>query len=411
MYPWNDGIPRWDQWNEIAVWEAHYEGRPVLPLILERYNGHIIALPRLITFGLGLLTDWSLRAELLVLYLLAMATAAVFILMLRDSGERALLLAAPVTLLVFSVGQYASFLTSYAIGQHLCQLGIASTIFAMTRPRLSWPHLVAASVAAAVATFSWGGGLLAWPLGGVALLLRIPRRWPIWLVWGALSLAAAGVVVRQGTGLPPLWYILSHPDFALFALTLLGKPICSQPFPPASMALFAGIVLAVVLSPILLWAGRLRQPLLLLRWGLLGASGVGAAILIALARPGPLEHALAPHYSAATYPLALSLMVLLCHVLWAWMDRSPTRAGRLAAGAAVLLFLSLVGARELLLAHRLVPTLASWAQISRELGDRFKESRATDQEIQTYFHPDLELVRHGRDVLRRHRLAMYRDSP
>jgi hypothetical protein len=123
-----------------------------------------------------------------------------------------------------------------------------------------------------------------------------------------------------------------------------------------------------------------------------------------------MEHALAPQYSAATYPLALSLMVLMCHVLWGWMDRSPTRPGRLAAEAAAVLFLSLVGARELLLAHRLVPTLTSWAETSREQGRKLTEGRATDQEIQSFFHPDPELVRHGKALLQRHRLAMYRNA-
>jgi hypothetical protein len=412
FFPWSDDVPRWDQWALVPMWEAHFAGQPVLPLLLEPYNNHMNVAPRALFFVLGLVTRWSLRTEILVGYLLATCLAAVLILMLRDTGERFLLLAAPVTLQVFSLIQYGGFLTGYAVGHHLCQLGIATTIFALTRPRISGLHVGAAALAAAVATFSWGSGVVTWPLGILILLVRKQWRWTVWTLWVGLTVAALLVVRIGGGSLAGLPFIVRQPHFALFGLTLIGKPVSPWGFPEASMALVLGILLAVAFAATLVRAWELGPPLLLLRWGLLGASGLGAAALITLARGGsPLEQALAPQYVGATYFVGLALLVLLSHCFWTTWERPGSRAIRWAGGAAFVLLLVTVGAREWSLAHNLLPTLFQWRQITAGFADKVLDGTITDDEIRKTLHPDVELVRHSLTVLRRHRLALYRDHP
>lgn len=412
FFPWTDDIPRWDQWPLVEMWEAHFSGQPVLPVLLEPYNNHMNVVPRALCFALGLVTRWSLRAEILACYLLATCLAAVLLLMLRDSGERFLLLAAPVTLLVFSMNQYASFLTSYALGQHLCQLGIAVTIFSLTRPRISGLHLGTAALAAALATFSWGSGVLAWPLGALILLVRMRRSWAGWALWGGLA-AVSILLFQKGSGsLAGLPGILRQPHYALFGLTLIGKPVSPWGFPEASLALVLGILLLVAFTATLVRAWELGPPLLLLRWGLLGASGMGAATLIAIGRGwAPLEQALSPQYVSATYFLALSLLVLLSHCLWTIRDRSGSRPVRWASGTAVVLLLAAAGVRELGFVRNTLPTLRQWHQLTLPAADKVRKGTITDDEIRRTLHPDVELVRQGLIVLRRHRLAVYRDLP
>lgn len=412
LWPWFEDLPKWDQWSMIEVWEAHFAGRPVLPLLLAPYNGHLNVLPRLVFYGLGLVTGWSLRTEMVLLELLAAGTAAVLILMLRDSGERFLLLAAPVTLLVFSMGQYGSFLSGYGIGQHLCQLALTATIFVLTRPRISGRHVAAALVTAAIATFSWGSGVLAWPLGGVALLVRMRRRWGLLILWGSCMLAAA-LVVRQGAGpMASPFSVLTGSRFAVFALTLIGRPVSPQGFPEAGSVLVLGSAAVTALVLLLVWTWTLRQPLVLLRWGLLGISGLSAAGLIAVPRsPGSPEIALSTHYSCATYPAFLAALVLACCCLWAAMDGPATPGERRMAGAALVILFGLLAGRELLLARQLIPVLRNWAEISRTVGIRLQEGTITDDEIRRALHPDVHLVRRGNALLRRHRLALYRNLP
>lgn len=411
--PWIDQVPKWDQWTMIEVWEAHFTGKPVAPLLLAPYHGHLNVVPRILFYLLGLLTGWDLHAELLLLYVTAAGTAAVLLLMLRDSGERSLWLAAPVTLLLFSLTQSTAFLSGYTAGQFLCQLSLAGTIFVLTRPRISVRHVAAAAVLAALATFSWGSGLLAWPLGGVILLVRMPRRWGVWAAWGALLLATALVLRQAGGGnLLALRVLVTRPSFALFALTLLGRPLCMQGFPDASTALALGIAQAVAFPVVLLWTWAQRQSLLVLRWGLFGLSGLGAAALITVPRGGgPLEPALAPHYAIAISPLLLSLIVLAVHGFWHAMDHRGSRLASRAGGGIVLLLLALVGFREMRLARELVPILGSWSNTWKTAGQRLQSGEITDLEIRRTFHPDVRLVREGMLALRRHRLALYRDLP
>ncbi|HWW61292.1 MAG TPA: hypothetical protein VN181_07990, partial [Thermoanaerobaculia bacterium] len=188
VFPLTVDVPQYDEWSRIPLLEAYYEHRPVLPLILQPYNGHIIAVPRAILLVTAVATHWNLRAEILLCYLVAFTTCAVLVLMLRDSGRHTLLLAAPVTMMVFSFMNFAVFLNAFPLCEHLCLLGLVATIFALTRPAISGRHVAAAMFAAAIATFSWGGGIVVWPIGAVALLARC--RWVSVTTWCAPAIAA-----------------------------------------------------------------------------------------------------------------------------------------------------------------------------------------------------------------------------
>jgi len=53
LNPLTSEMPTWDQWSEVTVWSAHFEHRPVLPVLLSPYNGHFNLVPRLISTGWG----------------------------------------------------------------------------------------------------------------------------------------------------------------------------------------------------------------------------------------------------------------------------------------------------------------------------------------------------------------------
>ena len=68
LFPLVENMPTWDQWHLIGLWSAYYEGRPVLPLLLAPYNGHLNLLPRLIFFGMGVLSHWDVRLDIIASY-------------------------------------------------------------------------------------------------------------------------------------------------------------------------------------------------------------------------------------------------------------------------------------------------------------------------------------------------------
>src|SRR6185503_13969537 len=81
-------MPVWDQWSEVEVWDAHYAGRPVLPLLIKNYNGHWNCLPRIFFFLLGLLTRWDMRAEVFLNYGAALLTQLILLRMLYEARPR-----------------------------------------------------------------------------------------------------------------------------------------------------------------------------------------------------------------------------------------------------------------------------------------------------------------------------------
>lgn len=412
FFPFVDNIPKWDQWSLIEVWEAHYQGRPVLPLLLKPYNGHLNVLPRFLFYGLGLVTHWNVRMEVLLSYVLALGTAAALLLMLRDSGKELLLMAVPAVALVFSLNQFENYLSGYPLGQVLSQLAVTVTVLALTRPRITARHVAAGAVAAAVATFSWGAGLVSWPIGILALALRPESRRRMLLPWCVLTLLCA-LAVKWGAGASGQLSLRAFLDFDTpFFLALLGRPMAYRAFPDYVSAVGVGFLLVLAFVLALEGALRSRRWLLALRWGLLGLSSLGAAVLVTLARfkSGPGQ-ALASHYSTAAYPLVLALLVLLCQWLLAWRGTARSGLQRAAASLLVAALLVLPLAVVYAQSRETYLVLRGWELSSQGHDRKLLAGTITDDEIRSSLHPDVELVRRGVALLREHRLAVFAGAP
>jgi hypothetical protein len=410
IFPFVDNIPKWDQWSLIELWEAHFEGRPVRSLLLAPYNGHLNIVPRLLFYVLGLATHWNLRAEVLASYLFALLTAAALLLMLRDSGKELLLLAAPAAGLVFSLNQFENYLSGYPLGQVLSQCALTVALCVLTRPRITAWHAVGGMLAALVATFSWGAGLVAWPLGLLALALR-PGGRRLVIPWVAVTLVCGYLVKRGAVGGASLLVGLRDFDTA-FCFALLGRPLSYRAFPAFTVAVGCGFLLVLAFVLLLEQTLRARQWLLALRWGLLGASALGAAVLVSLGRAaaGPGQ-ALASHYSTATYPLLLAVLALAGRRLLDWRATAASRLQRAAVavlGAALLavpLWVIQAQSRETFLIIRM------WEEASQEIDRKLLAGTVSDDEIRRSLHPNTALVRRGTAFLREHRLAFGRYNP
>ena len=70
-----DGVdtPFWDEWDGTApLFEKMLAGTLGFADFFAQHNEHRILFPRLIFFGLGRLTHWNIRAELFVIWFLAL---------------------------------------------------------------------------------------------------------------------------------------------------------------------------------------------------------------------------------------------------------------------------------------------------------------------------------------------------
>jgi hypothetical protein len=255
---------------------------------------------------------WDLRVELGIgLLMTALKTLLVWLAVSGPLTRRARLWLLPaLSFLAFSVSQ----VTSFTFGESALQMQLAQVAFAagaLALARLAdWPGARAASLAACglLASWSWGGGVMAWPVFAAALLAsgeRNLRRWALLPAAAALGLAqyvwflviAPLPPVVKSPGLRGLWRVVD----------LVGRPFANGtgtnggPLPAAIFFGAAGLVLAAAA----VWAARhaLRErlpALAILGWSLL------LALQISVLRPD-----VAPWYVAPMTVFWLGLAGLL----------------------------------------------------------------------------------------------------
>lgn len=408
IFPMVQNFPKWDQWSMIPTWHAHFQGDGMLTELLRPYNGHYNVIPRMIFYGLGLVTSWNVRVEVVLSYLAALATLAILIAMLADSGKRFVGLAWIAALQVFSIKQFENYMSGYPFGQVLSQMAATFTVFILTRRELERRHVALAAVAAVVATFSWGAGLAACCAGLLALLLR-GRRYPLLIAAWIAGTGVVAAVVWSGahSGGSAAGLLDAGIDPVLFALTVLGNPLTLAAFAEVENALWLGAAICSAFVVSLAAAWRLGRRNLALRWGLLGLMTLGACLLIGLGRSGSgPEQALASHYVTAAYPLTLATIVLAVSSLLAIARRRGGTARWVAAAAAALL-LAGATAQPVLVSVRSLQTVQSWQPSVVAATERAIDGELSDDEIRRFLHPNPTLVRNGLVLMERHRLSCF----
>lgn len=398
LFPLVGVLPTWDQWSMAEVWEAHLSGRPVAPLLLKPYNGHLNVIPRVVFFGLGLLTDWNLTYEVLASYALACGSLILLIDLLRRTDERLVVLATPTALLVFSLHQFENFLSGYPMGQHLSQFMALLAVHVISTSSGSSRGFGGAVAAALVSTFSYGAGLAVWVAG---LLVAVVRR--TWsraqvCVWSACAISV-GLAVQAAASpgaLPAL------PANSLdFFLSVIGRSVSWSPMPPRPTAVVTGVVLLAAFVALSFAGWRSLQRRLAVSWVSIGLLGVQSAALVTFARAAAgWEHALTSHYVTAIYPITVSILALLGMIAFDSRRLAPTLFAAVTIVVSMLVVASSIA---------WLPVLRGWAGIIQTNNCRIIFGTATDQEIRTSHHPDAALVRHGSQLLRNHRLGAFRN--
>ncbi|HEX5856209.1 MAG TPA: hypothetical protein VFZ57_11370 [Thermoanaerobaculia bacterium] len=274
------------------------------------------------------LFQWSVWVELglglaLVAATLALLTRAIH-------GQTRWLLLPLLSLLLFSTSRVSIFTFGEPALQYgFSQLGVAIGAFALAR-RPGPPIALALALAfgGILASWSWGGGTLLWPVFFAALLARRVRGGTAWAVFAGGAVAG----LAQYAWLLPLEMPRAAPGPVSWGtkcrlvLDLLGRPFANGTASPDpdlwSQAIGAGGLLVLAATLILLRT-RLREmpaPLLLVAWGLL------VALEIVLVRT-----AVAPWYAS---PMALFWAGLLMLLAAA---PAPFRAGGILAVALLTL--------------------------------------------------------------------------
>ncbi len=231
-----------DDWVIMPMLSHYTDGSLQAADLWETHNEHRIVFPKLVMFGLGLLSHGNVVVNMYLIEVLLLVILAIFAVALRRQfrGGLAAWLIVPPAFLVFSLRQYENMMWGFQIGFVMVGAAALATFLCLSRignERYRTPFL-GATMTATVAAYSSIHGLLVWPVGvGQVLMVPLTKRRKIVVVaiWTVLGVAEWGVYF-PGWVKPP-----EHPamGFSLryFVMTVGGALMGNE-----TAALSAGVV-------------------------------------------------------------------------------------------------------------------------------------------------------------------------
>jgi hypothetical protein len=367
--PWGD---EWD--STVPLLEKMQAGTLRWADFFAFHNEHRIFFPRLLTFGLARLTDWNVRAELLIIWLLACTCSfnlwqMMLVTNWRHSRTRDWLLLGS-NILLFAPCQWENLLWGFQIGFFLPLAALTACFWAA--PALRRPFDFLATMALClVCTFSIASGFVSWLLTAPLLLLwqrKLPARgekiwWLTWLLVGTVSIVLYFRGYAQPAIHPSAWEAWKHPLRAIqFILAYLGTPFSGAAPDPSSWALVASSALVILFAACLMYLWRWRRDNALLApalpWVSLAGSAVVNAFLTMLGRLGfGVFAATQSRYVSFAIMLPIGLLFLTSLVFAHWRKRFNRAGGKLGLGRGLVV---LVIALSLLFVGGSIKSLESW---------------------------------------------------
>jgi hypothetical protein len=410
-------LPIVDEWTYLPIIERSFTGTLDLGQLWAQYAEHRPIFPLLVMLFFVHATGWNIHYELVVTVLVATIFFFVLTRMFRralpERERRPPWLCALLSLVVFSLCQWEVWLWGAQIQMFLNVLGVSAGILMLTRRQLEGKDLALAALFGVLATYSFGNGLLFWPLGLVLVAFaRQERRtrWRLLLAWLLVSAAVIGSYFyrfqSQG-GSATLASVLNDPvHYLRYFLTYIGSPLASfggSAFPPRDTGLgalvgAAGCVLLIAATrrAIRVFGSAER----VLPFLALAGYAVGSGLLATRSR----FHFGVPQAYASRYTTTSSLFWIgtigIAALLVAERDRFAGWFRPSLGGIAVL-----VAVGSLTSIHEFPGRKAILLPARDEM------LRGDNWELLKRLHPDEQVVRSGLVLLRRLRLSVFRDAP
>ena len=408
-------VPLIDQWSFVPQIERFYTGTLTIGDLWAQHGEHRLMFPKMVMLGLASVTGWNVLYEIALSVVLATAIFVIVASILRRdlsaSGKAPpawlwLLL----SLAVFSLSQWENWLWGWQVQIFLNVFFVSGAIALLARSPLEWKTLLSAALLGFAATYSFGNGLLVWPIG-MALVALAPavrgRRSVLLAAWAVLSIGVIGSYLagfRGGTA-PPMETILVRPiAYLRYVTTYLGSPLASfsgSAWPPRDTGVAAlvgtgGLLLLLLAARRALARPRAEWPL-----GSLGiaAYALASGLVVSVARFNfGTPNALASRYTT----VGTLFWIGTIGVVWSAASSGSRSTRRLWAGAigaiAVLVTVSSLYSIPIFAARR-----------TMLLPARAEMTRGEDAALLMRLHPEIQQVRYALPVLRRFHLSVFRD--
>ena len=339
VYAFGVNLYWWDDWPTLPVLFEHYDAGTLSPAdFWELHNEHRVLFPKLVMFGLGLLTRGDAVANMYFSQLLLAAILATYVIAFRRQfpGGWATWLMAPMAFLVFSWRQTENMLWGFQVGFVMVMAAALAAFLCLSRlsNQRYGPMFVGAVAAATVAAFSSIHGLLVWPVGlGQLFVVSLSRRLKVMLatVWAGIA-AIEWLAFFQGWEKPP-----SHPAWGFaweFLPTLVGGALWSS----RRLAFAGGIVLLLAAAGAVVLVFACRQWAAQSFWLATMAFALATLGAITMGRCGyGVDYALASRYATFSIPI-----VIASYAIFVVQGRQRRHPATIAA-AAVLLIMAVAG--------------------------------------------------------------------
>ena len=367
---WTVPMMLWDHLDLVPILQAWQSGSLTDSGFLHMHGGHMHTAAYVVLLVTTTLSGGQPWLDGVVSWLFLLIYAAVVLAFAREtfagSSRRDSGFTALVALLALFPGHLANLQWGWQVAVFLCLAGVALTIFALTRARLDWRHLLLALPAAALAYFSFATAIALFPTALILVALRrdcsLARRAAMALPW----VAASVLVLLPYRDMPTADSSLGVTTLALYALNFLGAGIARFATDLAPWLAFAAMASGA-------WAyARCHRQRDCLPWlGLLLFAGF-AAVLVALGRAAPFgsEHAFVTRYVSFSSLFWIGWTGL---VACAYRDRLPAP---MRIGVALVALFSIVNALHMIRkaervsaqAHATATTIrTNWPQVDRRL--------------------------------------------
>ncbi|MBZ0309010.1 MAG: hypothetical protein K8I82_23295, partial [Anaerolineae bacterium] len=178
-------FPTNDQWlDPINIAVAAQDGSLTLDDITRVYYGHRAVFTNAFTALLSYTTNWQVKYELYLSFVLAIGRLVLAVLIFRalwPEGTHWILL--PFSMLIFSAYQYLVWLSGIYSVWHFVSFFSLAAVWVLVQFPVGWRPLLAVALLAICATFSQGSGVVTFPILMITLWMFGYRKWTFYAFW------------------------------------------------------------------------------------------------------------------------------------------------------------------------------------------------------------------------------------
>jgi hypothetical protein len=235
IYYFKVNVPWDDEWNFISTINKFYTHTLPISDLWIPVNEHRIVLPMMIYLNLIKYTSWDNAYMLIPSVFLA---TVLFIFVSREIRKLFINLHiksfwpfVSISIMIFSINQFENWMQSAQLSVFLCVLSLLLGLKMLLRRIINLKIFILACLSGIIATFSFGYGILIWPIGLFFLLIKHQKnnKKKYILIWTFISTIILKLYFTNLKTPPVIYSSMSFygfiRSFVLYILLFIGRPL------------------------------------------------------------------------------------------------------------------------------------------------------------------------------------------